>query len=386
MHTKTTTKLMAPAQPTGATTSLGRPLSARQWHIAEFRKRRAQQTQAKPTPPSRPSTADQRTRAAGHMFDGDLRAPLPARFAVPTPPPWAPASALTDEIPPGALAQQPSRKPPRGLDRIDGNGALSFANFVGVFGLPSDNPEPETHPKRAAAIKRREEREQAAEKTANAQAFEADEASGFIRTMASSRCAQLTRLAPAPAPARFLERFTRSYRFIPTTPRSPEAPLIDCVWWQDGVDAPGGGLVAADVCAVRARPSGGVSETRDRRKRPMAGTETPRRKPAPPAATPTTTWFPGMPLKRSRVFPQLAPTINGSDSGAFCGPAPKYTAYSHREAVDPERWLSSKDMVFVRTQKQNPYHNVPPREISDRLPAPKFLSFNTKFAIFIQSS
>ena len=239
---------MPAAQPTGATTTLGRPLSARQWHSAEFRKRRGQQ-QGKPTPPARPSTA-----RARQMFDGDLRAPLPARFAVPTPPPWAPASTLTasekklrelrkvlgpelkramagitlsgsthrerllalfralDRNGDGMLSNAELRDgmaqmapplpiTPKQLEGIfdkidsDGDGALSFAEFTAVFGLPSDRPEPETLPKRQRAAEEEREREQAVENKINAEAFEADETSSFVRTMGGSRCVQLRALS-----------------------------------------------------------------------------------------------------------------------------------------------------------------------------------------------
>lgn len=84
---------MAPAQPTGRTTALGRPWSARSWYSSEQRKRSAEKHRPVP-PPQRASSAPQSERRR-RMFDGDLRAPLPARFATPTPPPWEPQEKLS---------------------------------------------------------------------------------------------------------------------------------------------------------------------------------------------------------------------------------------------------------------------------------------------------
>lgn len=73
---------------TGHTTALGRPWSARQWYRSELQKRI--ESKREPAPPQ------QRTHSASaaRLFDGDLRAPLPTRFATPTPPPWSPRQQL----------------------------------------------------------------------------------------------------------------------------------------------------------------------------------------------------------------------------------------------------------------------------------------------------
>lgn len=84
---------MAPAMvavETGATSGLGRPWSARQWYRSELQRR--SETKREPVPPP---ADNNRENARRRMFDGDLRAPVPARFGTPKPPPWEPQQPLS---------------------------------------------------------------------------------------------------------------------------------------------------------------------------------------------------------------------------------------------------------------------------------------------------
>eukprot|EP01043_Picozoa_sp_COSAG02_P004011 COSAG02_NODE_101_length_36804_cov_125.342951_24_plen_443_part_00 len=89
---RTAVALMAPAVVVemGTTTGLGRPWSARQWYRSELRKRSETKHEPVAPPPAEPT----RDAARRRMFDGDLRAPIPERFATPKPP-WEPKQRLS---------------------------------------------------------------------------------------------------------------------------------------------------------------------------------------------------------------------------------------------------------------------------------------------------